>query len=479
MGQTRVLVVEDEESVRHMLSLALSKHGLHVWTAASGQEGLQLLQTSEPFDICVTDVRMPGMDGLAFIEEGCRLGDKAPTFIAMSAYGDEKLAVEALRRGAFDYISKPFEPDDLSLKLKLVVERKSLRQAPQQRSSSRSRPTSVARSGEAPGQGRGPGGLEHVITAAPSMQAVFRMVRKVANFPTTVLITGETGTGKERIAGAIHAEGNRRRAPFVAVNCGAIPDNLLESELFGHVKGAFTDATQDHAGLFEVAHGGTLFLDEVAELPLALQVKLLRALVEKEIRRVGDNQSVLVDVRVIAATAKDMTQLVAQGQFREDLFYRLNVVRVELPALRERREDVPVLAQHFVRELASRLGMGAASITDEALTQLSAYDWPGNVRELENALERALVLSEGTGHVTEADLDDRFDPDTQVARVGNHLAPLLEGEELSLKVVMPKVERIMIRRALEQTGGNRTKASVLLGISHRALLYKLKEHDIK
>jgi two-component system response regulator AtoC len=472
----RILVVEDEESLRHMLSLALSKDGFHVWTAASGQEGLQVLGSSDPFDVCVTDVRMPGMDGLAFIEEGSRLGARAPTFIAMSAYGDEALAVEALRRGAFDYISKPFEPAELSLKLRLVVERKSLARDGEERAP---RPRSVSRAAPPDRTGRAPPGLDEVVSAAPAMQAVFRLVRKVADFPTTVLITGETGTGKERIAGAIHAEGRRRGAPFVAINCGAIPENLLESELFGYVKGAFTDAKEDRPGLFEAAHGGTLFLDEVAELGLNLQVKLLRALVEKEIRRVGDNRTIGVDVRVIAATAKPMDALVAQGAFREDLYYRLNVVRVELPPLRDRREDIPVLARHFIGQLGARLGLGAPGINDEALARLHAYDWPGNVRELENALERALVLSEGGGRITEADLDHRFDPDPEVARVGRGVDPLLEGDELSLKVVIPKVERILIRRALERTGGNRTKASILLGISHRALLYKLKEYDIK
>ncbi|MCB9646873.1 MAG: sigma-54-dependent Fis family transcriptional regulator [Deltaproteobacteria bacterium] len=458
-----------------MLSLALSKDGFHVWTASSGQEGLQVLGTSEPFDVCVTDVRMPGMDGLAFIEEGCRLGPKAPTFIAMSAYGDEALAVEALRRGAFDYISKPFEPAELSLKLKLVVERKNLGREGEERPT-RSRPSPRVAPERA---GRPPPGLEEVVSAAPAMQSIFRLVRKVADFPTTVLITGETGTGKERIAGAIHSEGRRRGSPFVAINCGAIPENLLESELFGYVKGAFTDAKEDRPGLFESAHGGTLFLDEVAELGLNLQVKLLRALVEKEIRRVGDTRTIPVDVRVIAATAKPMDALVAQGAFREDLYYRLNVVRVELPPLRDRREDIPVLARHFVAQLGDRLGLARASINDEALERLYGYDWPGNVRELENALERALVLSEGDGRITEADLDHRFDPDAGAPRVGKGLDPLVEADELSLKVVIPKVERILIRRALERTGGNRTKASILLGISHRALLYKLKEHDIK
>ena len=464
MAGTRVLVVDDEENLRHMLSLSLSKDGYHVWTAGSGQEGLQTLKTSETFDICVTDVRMPGMDGLAFIEQALRLGDKTPTFIAMSAYGDEKLAVEALRRGAFDYISKPFAPEDLSLKLRLVVERRQI-----QLDSGGPTPTSP-KSGA-----RAPPGLAEIVSQAPSMRQIFEVVRKVARFPTTVLITGETGTGKERIAGAIHAEGPRANRAFVAVNCGAIPENLLESELFGYVKGAFTDAQTDREGLFEVADGGTLFLDEIAELPLQLQVKLLRALVQREIRRVGDTRTRAVDVRVVAATARDLPDLVRQGHFREDLYYRLNVVSIRLPPLRDRREDISLLVTHFVEQIADRLGMSNPHVSDDALELLERYDWPGNVRELENAIERALVLSDGPGRLTSTDLDDRFRARIE-APAG--LESVVDGDELSLKVVMPQVEQLLIRRALEQTGGNRTRAATVLGISHRALLYKLKEHGI-
>ena len=457
-----MLVVDDEENLRHMISLSLSKDGYHVWTAGSGREGLQTLKEGDEFDICVTDVRMPGMDGLAFIEEARRLGDKAPIFIAMSAYGDEKLAVEALRRGAFDYISKPFAPEDLSLKLRLVVER---RQIDRQVGASSNDGTRAKR----------PLGLSDIVSSAPSMRAIFEVVRKVARFPTTVLITGETGTGKERIAGAIHREGPRSPRPFVAVNCGAIPDNLLESELFGYVKGAFTDAQADREGLFEVANGGTLFLDEIAELPVSLQVKLLRALVEKEIRRVGDTRTRPVDVRVVAATARDIGALVAQGEFREDLFYRLNVVAIHLPPLRERREDIRPLVGHFIDRVGRRLSISSPSVSEDALELLEGYDWPGNVRELENAIERALVLSDSDGRLTAVDLDDRF---RQRLDPPDALAGLIDGDELSLKVVMPRVEQLMIRRALEHTGGNRTRAATLLGISHRALLYKLKEHGI-
>lgn len=469
-----------------MLGLALSKDGYQVWTASSGREALDLLNTTDCFDVCVTDVRMPGMDGLAFVEEASRL-PRAPTLIAMSAYGDEALAIEALRRGAFDYVSKPLEPSELSLKLRLVVERRRLGRSPADPAHAAHSAHAAGVHGMEPRRGAhpveappcaSPPGLDDIVSIAPSMQRIFETVRKVASFPTTVLLTGETGTGKERIAGAIHAEGRRRARPFVALNCGAIPEALLESELFGHVRGAFTDASHDKVGLFELANGGTLFLDEVAELPISLQVKLLRVLVDREVRPVGSTRTSQVDVRVIAATSQDLEQLVRGGRFREDLYYRLAVVAIHLPPLRERREDIPVLVERFAGRLAARLGLESPEVTDEALKLLSAYDWPGNVRELENAIERALVLSDGGGRLTVADLDERFepcrDPEEQMLRWVEGL-----GDSVSMKDVLGRVERQLIRAALGRTAGNRTKAAALLGISQRALLYKLKEYGIK
>ena len=465
----RVLVVDDEESLRHMLGLALSKEGFAVWTAACGDEALDLLSGRERFDVCLTDVRMPGMDGLAFVERALRL-EHAPTFVAMSAYGDEALALEALRRGAFDYLKKPFEPADLALKLRLLAERRRILE------SSR---------GPDPGARRAPGGfeaptpegLDAIVSVAPSMQRVFQTVRKVASYPTTILLTGETGTGKERVAGAIHAEGKRRAGPFVAVNCGAIPEPLLESELFGHVRGAFTDAHGDKTGLFEAADGGTLFLDEIGEMPVGLQVKLLRALVEGRIRPVGGTRSVPVDVRVVAATSRDLDERVRSGDFREDLYYRLAVVSLHLPPLRERRQDVPVLVDHFVASVAARLGLAAPEVSEAAMRTLCGYDWPGNVRELENAIERALVLSDGGDRLTVADLDERFETDVEPTVP---LARWVEKlDDLRVKIVLPEVERALVAAALARQGGSRTRAAETLGISQRALLYKLKEYGIK
>jgi two-component system response regulator AtoC len=466
MSSPRILVVDDEESLRHMLSLFLSKEGFNVWTAPSGQEGLDALKR-ETFDICVTDIRMPGMDGLAFIQDAQRLGPAAPTFIAMSAYGDKQLAVEALRRGAFDYISKPFEPSELGLKLRLVLERNSMARGPRAASTDR-REVPRLRS------------VADIVLASPEMQAIARTVTRVAQYPSTVLLTGETGTGKERIAGAIHAESKRAHRPFVAVNCGAIPANLLESELFGHVKGAFTDAHADRAGLFEAADGGTLFLDEIAELPVNLQVKLLRVLVEHELRPLGAQRTTAVDVRVIAATSRDLPALLRDGHFREDLFHRLNVVPIHVPPLRERPGDVRPLVAHFARLMAQRFGLPKIEVTDDAVALLERYTWPGNVRELENALERAFVLSEGDGRVTEADLDERFAGlEEPASSSGGTPVARGDGEEsLDLRERLDEVEKQVIRRALERTGGNRSRAAVVLGISHRALLYKLKEHGI-
>jgi two-component system response regulator AtoC len=308
------------------------------------------------------------------------------------------------------------------------------------------------------------------------MLDLFRTVRKIAEFKTTVLIGGESGTGKELIARALHRLSPRSNAPFIAVNCGAIPDTLLESELFGHRKGAFTDASRDRKGLFEEASGGTLFLDEIGELPLPLQVKLLRVLQEGEIRRLGDSQDVKVDVRVVAATARDLAAEVQRGAFREDLYYRLNVFALHLPALRQRREDIPLLVEHFITRMNARMGLAVAGASPGAMQLLAEYEWPGNVRELENCVERAIVLCEGS-HIEVAGLPER------IARGSSTPTPAVavtgaDTDDLSIKRASRRSEEILIRRALLKTRGNRTRAAELLEISHRALLYKIKEYGI-
>jgi two-component system response regulator AtoC len=449
MSAPRVLVIDDEENLRRTLAIVLHQEGYDVDAVANGTDAVARL-SSAIYDIVVTDMRMPGMDGLSVLEEVKRAHPDT-LVVMMSAYGSADFAIEAVKRGATDYIAKPFKADELVFTLRKAVEREALR-----RENERLR-REVARAW----------GTASVIHRSPAMAEVLGTVEKVADFKTTVLITGESGTGKEVIARAIHQASVRREAAFVAVNCGAIPENLLESELFGYIKGAFTDAGQSKKGLFEEADGGTLFLDEVGELPTPLQVKLLRVLQDAEIRRVGDVRSVRVDVRVIAATARDLDREVAEGRFREDLFYRLNVIRIHIPPLRDRRQDIAPLAEHFLARHAARLGGKVSGLTEEAIRELEDSPWPGNVRELENAIERAVVLADS----------GRLEP-AALASVRDDARDEGGAQALSIKRAVRKIEADLIRRALVRTAGNRTHAARLLEISHRALLYKMKRYGV-
>ncbi|MEW6774742.1 MAG: sigma-54 dependent transcriptional regulator [Bdellovibrionota bacterium] len=453
-----MLVVDDEENMRHMLSVMLHREGYQVSTAPDGRAALDSIAQKD-YDIVLCDIRMPRMDGLVFLKEFRARGLK-PAVVMMSAYGTYDQAVEAVRLGADDYISKPFKAGEILLVLDKVHERRQQASAPAE--------TGV-------GKSSGPFSLEDVLAASPSMRGILETVRKVADVKTTVLITGESGTGKEMIARGIHESGARRSKNFVAINCGAIPENLLESELFGFVKGAFTDASRNKAGLFEEAEGGTIFLDEIGELPLALQVKLLRVLQEEEVRRVGENKSRKVDVRVIAATLRDLQADVESGRFRRDLYYRLNVLPIHIPPLRERPEDIPVLADRFIAKYSGRIGKKIQGFTAAARTALQGYAWPGNVRELENVIERAIVLSESEW-IDVSDLP--FAAAGSPVASGISVSPE-SPEGLSIKRWTERVEKELIRKALVQTEGNRTKAARLLEISHRALLYKLKEYGIE
>jgi two-component system response regulator AtoC len=398
---------------------------------------------------------MPGMDGLALLREIQR-GHPDLTVIVMSAYGAQDAAIEAMKAGAYDYVSKPFKRDEVVLVIRKAEERERLA-----RENRRLR-TELASE-------YAPSGL---VGISQPMQEVLRQLRKVAPQKTTVLVLGESGTGKELLARAIHELSPRAALPFVAVNCGAIPSELIESELFGHVRGAFTDASRTKKGLAEEADGGTLFLDEIGELPLPMQPKLLRFLEDEEVRPVGDVRARKVDVRVVAATGRDLRRAVAQGQFREDLLYRLDVVGVRLPALRERPEDIPSLADHFLARYARlRPELAAMSLSEEARDALVAYRWPGNVRELEHALERAVVLADGPV-IREEDLPEavRAAPAATASRVHG---------TLSIKRETRALEEQLIRAALERTGGNRTRAAELLELSYRALLYKIKDYGIE
>ena len=450
----RVLIVDDEASIRLVLRTLLQGQGYEVEEAASGEQALERL-AERPADFVLADVRMPGMDGLE-LTAAIRERHPETTIVVMSAYGSMDLALQAMKAGAYDYVSKPFKPDEVLLVLRKAEERERLRQE------NRALREALIE------QSR----FEEMVGRSEPMQRVFRLVDKAAAFPTTVLVTGESGVGKELVARALHRRSPRAEAPFVAVNCGAIPEALLESELFGHVRGAFTDAHTDKKGLFEEAHGGTLFLDEIGELPLPLQVKLLRVLQEGTIRPLGATRDREVDVRVVAATVRDLQQEVAERRFREDLFYRLNVLRVHVPPLRERKDDIPLLVDHLLRRFERRLGVRFEGVRPEAVRKLLAYPWPGNVRELENVLERAVVLSDGPW-LTEDDLPERLrEPQDPVRAV-------LASGELSIKKATRFIEAELIRKALEKTGGNRTHAARLLEISHRALLYKMKDYGLR
>jgi len=451
----KILVVDDEPGLRHTLSLILQGEGHEVATAADGAQALAALADA-PADLVLCDLRMPDLDGLTFLDRYKAAGGSA-LVVMMSAYMDDEAAVEAMRRGAYDHIPKPFRADQVVLVLRKAIERERLR-----RQVAQLQEELVAARGE-------PRGADGIVGRSEALFGVLSLARRAARHPTTVLVTGESGTGKELVARLVHRESPRAAAPFVAVNCGAIPEALLESELFGHARGAFTGATAERRGLFEEADGGTIFLDEIGELPVALQVKLLRALQEGEVRRVGDSADRAVDVRVVAATSRDLEADVTEGHFRADLYYRLNVVRLHLPPLRERPGDVADLAQHFVRLHAGRFGFPACAIAPAAMRLLVEYAWPGNVRELGNVIERALVMADG-GELRPEHLPPAVRAPSPAA------APA--DADLSIKRQTEALERGLIRRALERTRGNRTRAARLLELSHRALLYKIKEYEI-
>ena len=448
----RVLVVDDEENLRLVLKTLLRRHGYEVESAATGEDALGLVDSFGP-DVVLTDVRMPKMGGLDLLAALKAKGNDA-TVIVMSAYGNMDLAIDAMKAGAYDYVQKPFKHDEVVLALRKAEERESLRRE------------NRALRDEIRKEHR----FEDILAKSASMQEIFRTIMKISEYKTTVLVTGESGVGKELVARAIHRR-SKRTGAFVPLNCGAIPENLLESELFGHKKGAFTDAVADRRGLFEEAHAGTLFLDEIGELPLGLQVKLLRVLEDEKIRRVGDSRDVQVDVRIVAATHRDLLAETKAGRFREDLFYRLNVLHVHSPPLRERREDIPLLIDHFLARNNARLGTSVRGLDTEARRLLFEYAWPGNVRELENTIERAMVLSEGD-IITATDLPER------VREARDPVQMQLASGELSVKKTMRIIEEILIRRALQKTKGNRTRAAEVLEISHRALLYKIKDYEI-
>ena len=454
----QILIVDDEESMREFLEILLIKEGYSVQTAASAEDAIRRIDAAE-FDLVLTDLKMPRGSGIDVLE---RVKGSWPDtqVILMTAYSTIETAIEALKKGAYDYVSKPFKLDELKVivekaleKRRLVVENVRLRDALRERYS-----------------------FGNIIGRSDRIRQVFDLIERVARTRTSVLITGESGTGKELVAKAIHYNSLRKDQAFVVINCGAIPENLMESELFGHVKGSFTGAIAHKKGLFEVAHGGTLFLDEVGELPPSLQVKLLRVLQERRIKPVGGVQESDVDVRIIAATNKELEEEIRTGGFREDLFYRLNVIQVRMPALRERREDIALIAQHFLQRFCDEMNKSIPQIAPDVVDALASYHYPGNVRELENIIERAVTF-EMTDVLTLQSLP------RSVAQQRDAVPPIGAGMEIpeegcDLERMLANIEQELLFKALKRTGGVKTDAARLLGISFRSIRYKLDKYNI-
>jgi DNA-binding NtrC family response regulator len=449
VSPTRILVVDDEPSLRDLLTIMLRKEGYEVITAESRAQAAEKLSRT-PVSMVITDLKLPDGDGIELLRH-VKAAAPETIVIVITAYGSAQTAVAALRLGAHDYLVKPFDVDELKIVVRNAIEKQHLREE------------NLLLKRESKQR------LEQIMTASPAMTNVLNTVRSIASTGATVLISGESGTGKELVARALHNLSPRRDAPFVSVNCGALPENLLETELFGHMKGAFTDAHQNKKGLFEVAHRGTLFLDEVGETPPAMQVKLLRTLQDMRIRRLGGTEEILVDVWVIAASNRSLEGLMKEGRFRADLYYRLNVLPLHIPPLRERQEDIPLLAEHFVRRFSQEMGKKIQGIDGGALSRLRGYHWPGNVRELENAMRRAVALENGTAIGVDriADLlpgaapargDFRFE-------TGFRLAEYLSSIEMDL-----------VTKALAASGGSRGEAARLLGVTPRTLRYLLSKY---
>jgi DNA-binding NtrC family response regulator len=452
-----VLVVDDDAAIGKVLCALLEQRGLETKWVGSGEDAVTELD-ARPYDLVLSDVRMPGMDGLALLDH---VGSKFPALpvVLLTAHGSVALAVEAMKRGAADFVQKPFEKEEIGFVVTKALEgsRSKREDVPPVMTSDRS-----------------------FVGESAAMKDVFATIRKVAASNATVLVRGETGTGKELVARALHETSPRKAEPFVRVHCAALPENLLESELFGYEKGAFTGATQQKPGRIELAHKGTLFLDEIGDISPAVQVKLLRVLQERELERLGGTKTVRVDIRVVAATHRDLEKMIASGEFREDLFYRLNVVPLVIPPLRDRSDDIARLTHHFVAELGPSCGRGAMKIADDAVALLEKQPWPGNVRQLQNFVERLVVLSDDAT-ITRADVERELGripkpSDRPPAAVS---APSNASADLSLDSRRRESEKEALVNALAQSGNNRTRAARLLEVSRRTLYNKLREHGLE
>jgi len=457
----QVLVADDEDNLRRVLKAQLQHDGYEVHCVADGEAVLQAM-SEHHIDVLITDLRMPKLDGMQVLKSVSASFPNVPV-IMITAHGTVDTAVEALKLGAFDYVTKPFDQAEF----RTVVGK-----------AARTRELSQHHVSGDPNQR----GRYRIIGQSEPMRGVYDVIEKVADTPSTVLITGESGTGKELIARALHENSSRKDKPFVSVNCAAIPPDLLESELFGYEKGAFTGAVSSKPGRFELAHGGTLFLDEIAEIPVSMQVKLLRALQEQQFERVGGIKTITVDSRFVAATNRDLKTSIAEGGFREDLYYRLNVVHVHLPPLRERPSDIPLLLEHFVQKFNDKLGRSMTGFEDSAVKQLFRYGWPGNIRELENVVERCVIFAEdgeiGIQHLPAEvrDSDGELGPEL-LGELGP--TPGETGLKEAVREATLKLEREFIRRALDQTGGNVTHTARLLKISRKSLQNKMKELGLR
>ncbi len=450
----KILIVDDEPSMREMLGIMMRKEGFEVTSAETRALAAERL-AREAFDVVITDLRLPDGDGLDVLRQ-LKASSPDTVAIVMTAFGSHEMNAAAIRLGADAYLTKPFEVEELQHVVRGAVQKQRLEQE--------------NRLLKAEFHARH--GLDRILGVSKSMDAVLKMVRSVAGTSSTVLISGESGTGKELVAKAIHALSPRREAPFVSVNCGALTETLLETELFGHMKGAFTDANQNKKGLFEAAHRGTLFLDEVGDTPASMQVKLLRAIQDKKIRRVGGTDEIPVDVRIVAATNRSLSVLIREQRFREDLYYRLNVIPIHIPPLRERRDDIPLLAAAFLERFSREMGKAVAKVSQQALDRMCQYAWPGNVRELENVIERAVALE-----TTPAILIERLPESLQPVPPASPVASPPEiSDGFSLDDHIREIERQLLRRALAQAGGDRGRAARLLGVSPRSLRYLLSKH---
>ena len=455
--RARILVVDDEPSMRELLAIVLKREGYEVVLAESGREAVAALER-HPFDLLVSDIKMPDMSGVDVLRAAKTI-DRDILGIMVTAFASTDTAVEALRLGAYDYVSKPFNVEELKDRIRKALERRTL----ELENLALKRTLGAAHQ------------FSNIIGRSEPMLALFRLIEAVAATSSTILVTGESGTGKELVARALHVNSLRRDRPFVALNCGALPETLLESELFGHMRGSFTGAVVNKKGLIEVADRGTVFLDEIGEMSPMMQVKLLRVLQDRKFRRIGGLEEVEADVRFIAATNRDLAQLVTDGKFREDLYYRINVIPVHLPALRERREDIPLLAAHFLERFRSQMAKSVSSISAEAMRELEQYDWPGNIRELENVIERAVALER-----TPAVLPESLPPTVRRQRPATAgVAAPLPDEGFDLERHVQEVEREYLAQALRRANGVQVRAAELLGMSFRSFRYYAKKYNLR